>query len=61
MMIYINQVGQCELSRGRTVTEAVQKCQECGFDINIIELKTRDETKMEGDVYWTSEKHEDYN
>lgn len=60
-MIYINQEGECELSRGRTVAEAVKKAQSYGHEIAIIEVNRPDEKRADGDVYWTTEKITDYN
>ena len=53
-MIYINQEGQCELGRGKTLKAAIRDATARFPDLKPSDVKDPDLHRFEGDAYWTS-------
>ena len=64
-MIYINQIGYCELGRGENLDEALLNAQLSGFSCRYDDLRKYDEIREiefnDCDVVYTDAKMEGYN
>jgi hypothetical protein len=61
-MIYINQIGYCEVGRGETLTEAIADAAKWGFEIDPNEIREWRQgwPCLTGEVVWMDERQEDY-
>ena len=60
-MIYINQDGTTEIGRGETIDAAISNAIACGCELTRDEIKTSQESRVVGDVYWTDSPVDGYN